>query len=130
MSEELKDLLTTGHLGVWRSVAQSSETVQDRFFGVPCSDLSFSRDDWNAFIAPFVEALAGRYPQHADHIRANSFEDSGPQLEDFDAYGERVDTGLRVRGEAIWRYPANGKHVCMIRPGGHYSFTWVLCDPD
>lgn len=102
----------------------------DRFSGVPCSDLSFGRQDWDEFIAPFVDALALRYPDCAEHIRANAFEDSGPKLEDFDAYGEREDTGLRVRGQTIWRYLANNKHVCMILPGGHHSFTWALHDPD
>lgn len=101
-----------------------------RFDGVPCSGLSFSRHEWKAFIAPFVNALVSRYPEHAESIRATASEDSGPKLVDFDVYGEREDTGLRVRGQPIWHYRNNGKHVCMILPDGHHSFTWALDDTD
>jgi hypothetical protein len=107
-----------------------ADTTDDRFSGVPCSDLSFSNADWTEFIAPFVDGLISLYPNDAALIRANAAEDTGPRLEDYDAYGRRVDTGLRVRGQVVWRYVKNGKHVCMIQPGGHHAFTWALDDPD
>jgi len=54
-------------------------TADDRFVGVPCSDLSFSKADWHAFIAPFVEGLISLYPGYAALIRETATEDTDAQ---------------------------------------------------
>jgi hypothetical protein len=70
------------------------------------------------------------YPDKVVSICAQSSEDSGPKLTDWDAYGERVDTGERVNGLSISRYVKNGVHICETAPGSHVSFRWAEVDPD
>ncbi|MGT2457712.1 hypothetical protein ACU4GI_32950 [Cupriavidus basilensis] len=80
-------------------------------------------------IARFADELQKAYPHLAKQIRACASEDSGPTLRDYDVYGPRVDTGLRVDGLPIWRYPSNGVHICERAAGSHHCLRWVEHDP-
>jgi hypothetical protein len=93
-------------------------------------DLVMSEDQWHTFMRPFVDAMCTLYPNKADHIEASAHEYSGPTLEELDVYGERVDTGLRVNDQPVWRYLRNEVHVCEVEPRGHIMFRWVEFDPD
>lgn len=66
---------------------------------------------------PFIDALIGLYADKEACIRQMASEDTGPELTDYDVYGERVDTGARANGFPIWRYLRNDVHVCETEAG-------------
>lgn len=79
---------------------------------------------------PFIDTLIGLYTDKEACIRQMASEDTGPELTDYDVYGERVDTGARANGFPIWRYLRNDVHVCETEAGGITLFRWVEHDPE
>jgi len=98
--------------------------------GKDVEGLVVSEEQWHEFMQPFVDALCRLYPEKVENIRATAHENSGPTLADLGVYGERIDTGLRVYDQPVWRYTCNEVHVCEVEPGGHTLFRWVEFDPE
>jgi hypothetical protein len=77
----------------------------------------------DAMFVPFVEALKARFAHRAADIEARACLRTGLPLIALDLQhggaDTRVDTGLRVFGNPVWRYQASGICVCETLAGDH-----------
>jgi hypothetical protein len=75
----------------------------------------------DAMYQPFVDALKARFSHRAADIELRACMRAGHGLAELDAMhaatGARVDTGLRVMGNPVWRYQGSGVCVCEALPG-------------
>lgn len=71
----------------------------------------------DAMFDSFCEALKSRTRHCMEEIEARTRVKGGVRLLAFGAGDRRVDTGLRVFGNPVWRLQRSGAFVCEVVPG-------------